>query len=256
MSESPNSRRDARREYRHAPIIDAIIELRFVDTLSDDQKTKVAGKFASEYQISEEKVAQVINVAVSSQTVATTTSIADRIIKRTNAETGHIVQIGNQILNVGGGAPYEGWDSLFARFLAAWKVAKKSWGFRSIERVGVRFINRLDLRPNEAGQVDYEDYLHLRIKLPKDFPVIHGYNLMFELALADIKCGVTVRSGAVEPAVPARASFLLDVDVWREIDLPQKESEVYALLAEMREGKNYLFETFITNKARELFNAP
>jgi uncharacterized protein (TIGR04255 family) len=66
---------------------------------------------------------------------------------------------------------------------------------------------------------------------------------------------VSVRSGIAPPAVPGRVSFTLDVDVKRNLEVPQKDADVFELLAAMRKAKNDLFETFITDEARELFNA-
>jgi uncharacterized protein (TIGR04255 family) len=245
----------ARRQYKHPPIIDAVIELRFTDDLTDEMKAKVASKLAPGYELSEELVSQHISVAVGAETVSTTATVADRIVRRTKFDRAQLVQLGNRILNVGGNAPYEGWESLFDRFKDAWEIAKSVWKFRAIERVGVRYINRLDLRPDQTGTVEYEDFLNLRINLPPQFPAISHYDLSFRTRIPDINCGATVSSGAAPPAVPGRISFLLDVDVWRETEVPQKQDAVYALLGEMREAKNNLFELFVTDKARESFDA-
>ena len=242
-------------QYAVAPIIDAIIELRFQDELSDNDRERASKKFAQRYPIVDEVVQQRIEVEVNPERIATNLVILERMSKRTHTDLPHIIQIGGHILSVATGAPYEGWSNLFDRFVSDWAVAKKLWGYRTIQRIGVRFINRIDLAPNEDGTVDYEHYLNLRINLPEDFPPTLGYSLMFRTNLEEIKCGVIVRSEVAPPAVPGRQSFTLDLDVSRDIDLPQKEVAVFELLEEMRKAKNALFETFITDKARELFNA-
>ncbi|WP_294122790.1 TIGR04255 family protein [Sphingomonas sp.] len=243
------------RLYTSAPIIDAIIELRFGDELSDADREKVAKKFASEYPIAQEVVHRGINVSVNEDVIGTTMQVEQRITKRTSSETADVIQIGSRILNVGTGAPYDGWDRLFARFVKNWAVAKRVWGFRPIERIGVRFINRLDLPPNAKGTVDYEDYLNLRINLPKEFPDIFLYNLRFQSPLDEIRSVANILSGTVPDAVPGKASFLLDIDVFRDEDVPQKDADVLAYLEQVRACKNSLFETFITDMARELFDA-
>lgn len=255
MKKSDEKKQSSHKQYLHPPIIDAIIELKFATEITEAEKLKISKRFASNYEIVEDVVAQKISVAVNSKSVSTTSLVVERIIKRSSIDEPHFVQIGDRILNVACGAPYEGWEALFERFCSCWAIAKKGMKFRPIERIGVRYINRLDLKPNRKGQVQYENYLRLRINLPKDFQLIFDYNLMFQTSLEDIQCGVTVRSGPAPPAVPGRSSFLLDVDVWRDVDVPQRENEVYELLGQMRQGKNSLFETFITDKARALFDA-
>ena len=64
-----------------------------------------------------------------------------------------------------------------------------------------------------------------------------------------------IASGTMEPALIDHASFLLDIDVFCEIDPPQKERDIANILLEMRESKNYLFGTFVSDKAKATFCA-
>lgn len=241
--------------YTAPPIIDAIIELRFEDALSDDARAQVSKKLADKYPLSEEVVQQQIRVAVQNTNISTQTSVQERLIRRQRTDGPQMVQIGPRVLSVATGAPYSGWEELFHRFSENWAMAKRIWKYRPIDRIGLRYVNRIDLLIDQKGIVPYEDYLNLRINLPESFPNIFDYDLAFQAGLDDIKCGVTVRSGNVAAAVPGRLSFVLDIDVWREIEVPQKDKDVYELLTSMRSAKNTLFETFITDRAREIFNA-
>ena len=243
------------RSYTAPPIVDAVIELRFEDALSDADRERVSKKLAPRYPLVEEGTKQEIGVHVEPHGIAVRTNLQDRITKRRSVETAGIVQIGNHILGVATGAPYGGWNDLFERFVDDWSTAKKIWKYRRISRIGVRYINRIDLERDEAGLVEYENYLNLRINLPETFQPIYNYGLGFQSSIEEIKCGLTVRSESVEPAVPGRNSFTLDVDVWREVEVPQKGADVFELLKQMRKGKNDLFETFITDEARKLFDA-
>lgn len=240
-------------QYATPPIVDAVIELRFESPLSDHDKAEFSKKLSSQYPLVESREVRQYQLDVSSGVVDQSTQ--ERIEKRSSAEEPRGVQIGTHIFSVFSGAPYEGWDSLFDRFVSAFKAARKQLGFRKIVRVGVRYINRLDLAENSRGQVDYEDYLNLRINLPEAFPPISGYELGFEVSLEQYGCQARIQSKVVEPSVPNRHSFVLDVDVWINEEIPQKEEGLYELLGSMREAKNMLFETFITDQARRSFSA-
>jgi uncharacterized protein (TIGR04255 family) len=48
-------------------------------------------------------------------------------------------------------------------------------------------------------------------------------------------------------------SVVLDIDVFRAIDVPSSEDEIWSLMEHLRTIKNQLFEASITDKARELF---
>lgn len=243
------------RRYRAAPIIDAIIELRFEDALGDVDRERVSKKLAERYPLAEEGTQHEILVNVQPTGVTIQTPVQERLTKRRGIDKPHIVQIGNHVFDVGTGAPYTCWQDLFDRFVNDWATAKRVWKYRRIQRIGVRYVNRIDLGPNEKNLIDYERYLNLRISLPETFPPTSAYDLGFQSTIEDIKCGVTVRSGTAPQAVPGKASFTLDIDVWRQVDVPQKDADVIELLGGMRKAKNELFETFITPEARDLFNA-
>jgi uncharacterized protein (TIGR04255 family) len=243
------------RIYSAAPIISAIIELRFDSPVSDQVRENVSKKLAQHYPLHEEIVQHFVQVQAQAHAVNTQAIIHGRISRRMNADANEIVNVGSETLSTELTAPYPGWDSLFGRLKSDWSTAKKVWGYRKIQRIGVRFINRIDLQNGVGGVVDYEKYLNLRINLPEDFPPIARYDLAFQLDMEDIKCGATIRSGIEPPAVPGSTSFSLDLDVFRIVDVPQQEKDVYKLLAGMRSAKNNLFETFITDAAREVFDA-
>jgi uncharacterized protein (TIGR04255 family) len=246
---------ESERNYFAPPIIDATIELRFQDTVNEADRERVSKKFASRYPLVEQGTVQQILVNVQATRIAAQAGVQEHLIRRRTPESAAVVQIGDHVFDVATGAPYAGWHELFERFVEDWAVAKRVWKYRPIQRIGMRYINRLDLEPNEGGLVDYEDYLNLRINLPERFPPTTAYELGFQSTIEAIKCGVTVQSGTVPAAVPGKLSFSLDIDVWRQVDVPQKDNDVLELLGKMRDAKNQLFETFITDKARDLFNA-
>ncbi|MGA9581764.1 MAG: TIGR04255 family protein [Allosphingosinicella sp.] len=243
------------RQYRAPPIIDAIIEVRFGSLLTEAERQRVSTKFEKRYPFVQEVVNQRIAVTVGAAGSNLDTIDEEHIFRRTSAEMPEVLQVGSKIFSVASQAPYQGWDYLFDRLVSDWAIARKVWGYRPIERVGLRFINRLDLKPDASGVVEYERYLNLRINLPESFPHIYGYSLDFMTAVDEIGCDVRVQSGVTDPGMPGGTSFLLDIDVWRQREVPQKDVEVLELLGEMRVAKNGLFETFITDEARALFNA-
>lgn len=71
----------------------------------------------------------------------------------------------------------------------------------------------------------------------------------------DIKCKLTLNSGVVESPILNHMSFFLDLDVGREIDVPQKDTDIFELLEKMRLKKNQVFEACISQRTRdEIFN--
>ena len=149
-------------------------------------------------------------------------------------------------------APYPGWDYFYGRFVRDWKLIRRTLGFRQISRVGVRYINRIDI-PIESSVVNHENYLDLYPKITDKFGPLIGYAVQAQVFMEDLSCKLTVNSAAVPSPLLNTASFVVDQDISRELDVPQTEEGIFNLLNKIRVRKNEVFESFVTDKARSLF---
>ncbi len=209
-----------------------------------------AKKVAGRYPGRAEQIRKRIQLELASETIQTE---ADELIRLASEDETQVAVIGAASLGVSRMAPYAGWAELFARFEADWADLKRVVGYKKVERVGVRYINRIDLPMDDSGRVEHEDYLNLHINLPKDFPDLTNYLMAMDFNLIDVDCSCHVITGPIPPAIIGSVSFLLDIDVFRTDNLPQKDGSIAELLQTIRAKKNNLFETFVTDKCRELF---
>lgn len=238
--------------YVSAPIIEAVVEIRFDEAFDEQQIKKVATKLGSylpeidevdhvniELKLPEEKIErskeQRFRLSNSDQTL-TCIIAKDRII---------ISQF----------APYSDYSFFENHIKKCWEIAYKHQGFRPISRIGMRYINRIDLAWDESGSIDYEDFFNLRINLPEEFHTLTGYKIEFTFPIKEAGLKSRIISTVAEGQIIGHASFFLDIDVYGDTDVPQKKSELLSYLQRCRAQKNDLFETFITDKARGLFNA-
>ena len=74
------------------------------------------------------------------------------------------------------------------------------------------------------------------------------------LRIEDIGCKLTLNSAVVPAPILDHASFIIDQDIAKEVDLPQSDNDIYELLNEIRVRKNNVFEACISDRARELFH--
>jgi uncharacterized protein (TIGR04255 family) len=151
-------------------------------------------------------------------------------------------------------APYPGWDGFFGRFVRDWPTFKKATGYRKIVRIGVRYINRLDIRIVDK-LIEESEYLNLYPKLPASFGPFTAYGLQAQFPPDEADCSLTVNSSCVPSPLLNHGSFLIDLDFSRERNPPQNDEAIYNLLNQIRAKKNAAFEACITDKARELFRA-
>jgi uncharacterized protein (TIGR04255 family) len=165
-----------------------------------------------------------------------------------------IVLLGASNFAVSQLAPYPGWEVFFERFSRDWALWKRTMGYRKVVRVGVRFINRIDVpRTNDDTTIDEADYLNVYPHLPSSLRPFTGYAVQAQLRLHDIGCGLIINSGAVPSPLIGYNSYLLDFDISMEPEPPQRDEDIYELLNRIRVTKNQVFELCVTDRAKEIF---
>jgi uncharacterized protein (TIGR04255 family) len=150
-------------------------------------------------------------------------------------------------------APYPGWDGFFRRFVRDWTIWKKSAGYRKVGRVGVRYINRIDIPLAGRPVIEETEFLNVYPHIPKELGPTNAYGVQAVLPILDINCRLTLNSSVVPSPLLNHVSFIIDQDIAKEVDTPQSDENLYELLNAIRLKKNEIFEACITDRARELF---
>lgn len=152
--------------------------------------------------------------------------------------------------------PYKDWRQLSDEGLKLWKIFKELARPVEIHRIGLRFINRIFLPPDELR---YEDYIQPAPASPT------GINLPFyrfmhydTLAVPGYPYAVNVIRTIQLPEAPGGpgVALILDIDVFtiKEFEIAGVEGSMLAQrLTEMRWLKNKIFFGSISLKAKELF---
>ena len=122
-----------------------------------------------------------------------------------------------------------------------------------LSRIGVRYINRIDVPSDAADRVRLEDYLTIYPQMPNGPPML-GYIMQVLRDVGEDNCRLIINSGSVVSPLIGFVSFLLDLDVFRENDLPRRDEELWKFIDRMREHKNQIFESCITQQARTIFD--
>ena len=147
-------------------------------------------------------------------------------------------------------APYHGWAAFMARFKRDLHLYKRPGVHRAISRVGLRYINRIDVQIT-GNVVELENYLNLYPRVPDAMGPIAAYAMQTTFALENIGCIATLNSTPVPSPTLHHTSFMMDIDVYKSSELPVGDDALFALLEQMRAEKNRIFEACITQRARE-----
>lgn len=241
-------------QYKHPPIAEAVIGLTFesdTNVAELDKAQRKLGKFYPNHQpLRQIKVQFTVSPTAHHGQNALDEEVGHR--RSTNDQT-EIAILKKNSITVSQLAPYVGWEKFLQRFKRDWDTIKQAIGFRPIKQIGVRYINRIDI-PFEGIGVRMADYLKALPNIPDQFGVVSGYSVSAEVQMPDIHCVLRLNSGAVPSPLPKCVSVILDLDLIRNQEAPQSDSEISATLEKMRERKNAFFESAITENARELFN--
>ena len=241
--------------YKQPPITEAVIEIRFATPNDDATIAKASGDFKSHYP--QEDAATNVAIQLYLPTGMEIKTMAQTLEKkgrrRSSMDQTQLVLLWPDNFVISQLAPYPGWDAFFERFRRDWEIWKRGIGYKKISRIGVRYINRIDI-PLSGPLLEYERFLNIYAYLPESLGPVSSYAVQAQLPLQEIGCKLTLSSGLVPSPVLRHVSFVFDQDIAKEETPPQNDDEIYNLLNEIRVKKNIVFETCVTDEARRLFN--
>ncbi len=149
--------------------------------------------------------------------------------------------------------PYESWEQLIREAMRLWKIHREIGRPSEVQRLGLRFINRILLPPK---YVDFEDYLKAPPKPPDglDLP-FHGFFHNETLAVPGYPYAINIIRTIQQPQPPDhdRIGIILDNDVFTVGSFEFQQEILEHRLAEMRWLKNKAFFGIISQKALVTF---
>jgi uncharacterized protein (TIGR04255 family) len=148
--------------------------------------------------------------------------------------------------------PYDTWGNLVEEARSLWKEYCSVCKPEATTRVATRYINRIEL---PIDGLDFDDYLTAAPKVPKRLPQVLGH-FFSRIIVPDPGSGADIAvSQVLEAPDPAtrKLPVLIDIDVYKEVELSIDSQDLWSLLTKMRELKNCAFFDSLTPKALELF---
>jgi uncharacterized protein (TIGR04255 family) len=148
-------------------------------------------------------------------------------------------------------APYDRWETLRDEAKRLWAVYQQAATPLGLTRVAIRTINRLNL---PGPLVHFSDYLRTVPDVSADLQpqALNTYFMQLQIPQDDIDA-MLVLNEAFEPQQdPDVVSVILDIDLFRDVALPENEEGVWELFEVLRVRKNQVFEASITDRTREL----
>lgn len=240
-------------QYKRPPITEAVIEIRFEQPLPKRLIDAVHKKLKKNYEYTKPVSTVEINFDVP-QRQATVDS-EEKGYQFSNGDRTDVLQISPTSIACSRLAPYNGWEPFRKRAKSDWKIWKDVAGYQKISRLGVRYINRIDIPAMDEEKIRIEDYLTIYPEYAESGLIVAMTNYTMQIVgpLEENNLKLVINSGAMPPPLEGHYSILLDIDVIWEVDVPQKDNEIWKEFDLMRTHKNRIFEECVTDNARKLF---
>ena len=238
--------------YLRPPIIEAVVGITFSQPVQESVLATADRRFAKYYpgHLENEHTSLLVNRIIGPDSRHSVQEQSIRGHRRMSAAMDEIAVLMPDSLTVSQLAPYSGWDTFLARLRRDLAMYKRPATYRKISRIGVRYINRIDIAAS-GNMVEHEQYLNLYPRTPAELGPIVGYGMQTTFHLESIGCFAILSTAPVPSPTLGHASFMLDIDVYKSSDLPMNDDGIFSLLEQIRFEKNRIFEACITQQARD-----
>jgi uncharacterized protein (TIGR04255 family) len=146
--------------------------------------------------------------------------------------------------------PYPGWPVFLDEALRVWEVFQELTDATEIQRLGTRFINRID----GVEFATLGEFLREPPSLPRALPLKRFlYQSTFDVPGHDLAINVIK---TMQPDEAGQSALIIDIDVSTTREIPCNRASLDQLLLAMRWLKNMVFFELLTAKVIDSFREP
>jgi len=147
-------------------------------------------------------------------------------------------------------APYTTWEQVFGEAHRLWKIYKDVARPKQISRIAVRYINRMRF----IAPTSLAEYIESPPTVPAPISKVVREFLSRIVIDDQERRASAVITQALEPRIDQdQVTLLLDIDAFRESNVPQNDSELPMAFEQLRKLKNEIFFASITEKTAEMY---
>ena len=239
----------------HAPIVEAIIEVR-VRVESPWEESALREKIKAELPnypkiISQKEFRHELKMKTGQPPEQSFHDLGWKGLRLQSADDRYIAQFNREGFIFSRLQPYESWDQFKEEAMRLWNVYAELAKSLEVQRLGVRFINRITLPP---GEVRLDDYLVVPPQPPGKLDLeIMGFFHQDNLLVTGYPYVINIVK-TVQPPQGAGSDgggLILDIDVFTTEPFERRAGTIDKRLAEMRWLKNKVFYNSLTREAVE-----
>ncbi|GAA6620650.1 TIGR04255 family protein [Scytonema sp. NUACC26] len=249
----------AQRQYRNPPIEEAVCEFRFAPGLAWNLTVpglfyeKIKDFYTGEPQQQHLVAAELQTIPQPQNSEITVTQRVTKLLFP-SANATRLVGVGPDVLSIHILRPYEGWDEFRGRISQAFDVYLEVVKPVGVKRTALRYINRIVIP--EKQDIDLSQYFTIYPQVPDGISTrVSAFLNRTELIYEDLPIELALTlSDTSDPT--EKPEFLLDLEISQEwTDDSLAPEEALSSLNELKQREGQAFESLITDRTRELFDA-
>ena len=241
------------RVYENPPIVEAVCEFRFQPSQTWDWTIPGLVYDKVKHQFPQKRQQAAVQVELRAEEEKFAQSVRPGVVRMQFVrEDGRaLIQVGPNLLSVNHLKPYPKWGVFKHMIHQALEVYWQVTSPQSFRRIGLRYINRIEM---PANQVKIEDYLLSVPTVPKAAPqTFAGWAQRVEIPFENMNGMLVLQSGNLHEEGQMGIVFLLDLDfITLRADRVTSDSAAEWVERAHSEVES-TFEACVTDKARELF---
>ncbi len=148
--------------------------------------------------------------------------------------------------------PYKNWETHFKDFLEIWEIYNRLFAPNNVVRLGTRYINRIEIPFPFTG---FQEYISNMPPIPACLPELFtSFFMQIQVPCEENSLDKNaIISETIEPINNNILPFILDIDVFQELNLDKTTENITKIFNDFRKIKNNIFEDCITDKTKQLF---
>jgi len=147
--------------------------------------------------------------------------------------------------------PYENWKNFQKEANKIWISYNQKFNPVKIKRIALRYINLINI---PEKQFELKEYFTITPEIPNQLPqIINNFLINIIMPLKNINGNSSITQTIIKPKENNSITVSLDIDVFVENNLQNNNEYIFETFNKLRNEKNNIFESFITDKTRELF---
>jgi uncharacterized protein (TIGR04255 family) len=239
-----------RRHLNHAPITEAIIDLRIAPPLSFDetQIQPVVAQLRESYPIVERKQGAEAQFnflkGQRPQAVARDLGYQGTFFKTEDERS--IAQFRRDGFTFNRLKPYTSWEQIYPEAMRLWKIYAETMNPEYVTRIALRYINHIEIPvPSQI-----EDYLSAPPAIPQALPqLMSGFLTRVQIDKPDGRLAATITQASEPGAKEGSITVILDIDAFEMTQLGPRDAGVEQSISLLRDFKNDIFFESLTETA-------